>query len=91
MSGSERTVKPPMIVVEALSVGDDPSIVIYHVTLEQPPGDPNEGIFTETLGSRELLNAFLRGCQAMGTMLGHHIPDPEIPQNPVEEEDEEEG
>lgn len=54
-----------LAMVKPLTVGDDPSIEIYHVELSH-----KDGIWTETFGSKEQLNAFMRGLEAASGMVG---------------------
>lgn len=56
--------------VRPLTVGDDPSIEIYHVELSH-----ETGIWTETFGSKEQLEAFLKGLRAASGMVGFSLED----------------
>lgn len=54
--------------VQPLTVGDDPEIEIYHVELSH-----EGGMWTETFGSKELLDAFLKGLRAASGMMGFEL------------------
>jgi len=62
--------------IKPVKVGNDPSITIFHVTIRS-----ERGIWTESWGSRELLEAFLQGVKAAlsFTEVGH-IEIPPIPE-----------
>lgn len=57
-----------LVSVEAMTVGDDPPIQIYHVELSH-----GNGIWTETFGSKEQLDAFMKGLQAASGMAGFEL------------------
>jgi len=67
-------VEAPVIKIEKWMVGEDPAIHIYHMEITA-----YKAVWTETWGSRELLNTFLRGFRAGYQIMGVYIPDPDIP------------
>lgn len=54
--------------IRSLTVGDDPSIEIYHVELSHETGR-----WTETFGSKEQLDAFMKGLRASAGMIGFSL------------------
>lgn len=74
MAEGKTTESESRITVEKVLAGEDPAIPIYHVILEH-----DNGTWTETFGTQELLLAFFRGVKAASMMLGAYVPDPEIP------------
>jgi len=72
IDGVEVTITPN-------EVGEDPSIVIFHVSIEDTR-EGDQGIWTDTFGSKDLLNAYLRGIEAGAVMIGRkRVLRPEIP------------
>lgn len=62
------------VAITAELAGADPSITIYHVVLEN-----QDDIWEETYGSREQLDAFLRGLRATCSLFGIHLAELEVP------------
>lgn len=68
--------KPPKITIKSIEVGQDPSITIYEVELQS-----ESGIWRETYGTRELVEAFLRGVKAAYGINQELITTPDLPRS----------
>jgi len=56
------------ITITPQKVGDDPPITIFHVAIEINK-EGTGGLWTDTIASKELLRAYLRGIEAGATMV----------------------
>jgi len=74
----ERPVRP-RVSVWPQRILYDPPVVVYFVAVES-----DAAVWKETFGSREQLDAFLRGVQAAGSFFGWFPLGADIIEHPVE-------
>lgn len=78
-------VAPFKVTVQRLRVATDYPLEVFEVELSKK-GEA----WVEDLPTTDTLKAFIRGMKAASALLGHYLPEPEIPREPSKTFSEEE-